>query len=340
MSVAILGGGWVTPLGRDLVGVSAAVHAGTTPPVRRVENPHSHREHATFAVDRAQLADAEKLRRLRRSSTISLLAVTATLDALANADLASPPPDRTALLFAASDGGVVYTRRFFAEIAERGTQAGSPLLFPETVYNAPASHVAATIGVTGTTSTLVGDAIAGVSAVATAADLLATDQCDVAVVVAAEEVDWIVCEGYGFWKMASRDGRLTPFADTGTIFAEGAAALVLARDGDTRLDPGTTRVYRDHLSARSLLAGLVADSQPDRIVASANGTRLDAVEASAFGSHHPSVPVQTPKASLGEAFSVSTISQIILAAQQPGQTLVTTVGLNNQLSALSVTNSH
>jgi 3-oxoacyl-[acyl-carrier-protein] synthase III len=336
MSLAILGTGWVTPLGRDLATVAAAIRSGATPLVQRIENPHSHREHPAFTVDHALLADSEKLRRLRRSSTISHLGVTAALDALADAGFDSTPPDRTALLFAASDGGVIYTRRFFAEIADRGTQAGSPLLFPETVYNAPASHIAATLGITGTSSTLVGDAIAGVSAVATAADLLATHQCDLAVVVAAEEVDWIICEAYGFWKMATRTDRLTPFANTGTIFAEGAAALVLARDGGARLDLGPTRVYRDQPSARSTLADLVADSHPDQIVASANGTRLDEIEASTFRSLFPNVPVLAPKASLGEAFSATTLAQIILATRQPGRTLVTTVGLNNQLNALTV----
>ncbi len=339
MSLAILGTGWVTPLGRDLATVTTAIRAGATPPLQRIENPHSHRSHPAFTVDHALLADSEKLRRLRRSSTISHLAVTAALDALADAGIDSPPPDRTALLFAASDGGVIYTRRFFAEIADRGTQAGSPLLFPETVYNAPTSHIAATLGITGTSSTLVGDAIAGISAVAYAADLLATDQCDLAVVVAAEEVDWIICEGYGFWKMASRDDQLTPFANTGTIFAEGAAALVLSRDGNRRLDLGPTRLYRDQASAASALAALVTDTHPDQIIASANGTRLDEIEANTFRSLLPNVPVLAPKASLGEAFSATTLAQIILADRHPGRTLVTTVGLNHQLNALTVTNS-
>ena len=53
---------------------------------------------------------------------------------------------RTALVFACfGRWGGVYAK-FFAEIVERGEGAGSPLLFPETVYNAPASHIAARLG--------------------------------------------------------------------------------------------------------------------------------------------------------------------------------------------------
>ncbi len=331
-------------MGRDVPTVTAAIHRGETPPIHHVENPHTHRPHPVYRVDRTHLADTEKLRRLRRSSTISHLAVAAALDALADAGLTDTPPDRTALLFAASDGGVIYTRKFFAEIAERGTQAGSPLLFPETVYNAPVSHIAAALGITGTSSTLVGDAIAASSALAYAADLLATDQCDHAIVVAAEEADWIICEGYARWKMATRTDRLTPFENTGTLFAEGAAALVFSRpNGETdhpQLDLAPIRVYRDRAQARTALTTLIGDTRPAQIVASANGTRLDAIEADTLAATFPGIPILTPKASLGEAFAASTLAQIVLATRLPGETLVTTVGLNNQLSAATVTNLH
>ncbi len=339
MTLSILGTGWVTPLGRDLASVTAAVESGATPPVQRIENPFTHHEHSAYLVDRADLADSEKLRRLRRSSTISHLAVTAAQDALAAAGFGTTPPDRTALLFAASNGGVIYTRRFFAEIAERGTQAGSPLLFPETVYNAPVSHIAAALGITGTSSTLVGDAIAGISALAYAADLLAFDRCDVAVVAAAEEADWIICEGYGFWKMATRSDRLTPFANTGTLFAEGASALVLSREAaGPKLNLGPTRVHRNHADAKTFLSELVGHTHPNQIVASANGTRLDEIEADTFRDSFPGVSVLAPKASLGEAFAASTLANVVFAARQPGETLVTTVGLDHQLNALRTTN--
>ncbi len=343
MSLCILGTGWVTPHGRDLDIVAARIRSAEAPPLQSIENPFSHRTHPAYLVDRADLEDSERQRRLRRSSTISHLAVTAARDAMANAGLIAADPGRIALLFAATNGGVIYTRRFFAEIAERGTQAGSPLLFPETVYNAPASHIAATLGIEGTASTLVGDATAGISAIQFAEDLLATDQCDVAVVVAAEEADWITCEGYGFWNLATRTGVVTPFADTGLVFAEGAAAIVLARDSsrDTptlRSTRSLTFTDRAHGVAQlgKLISSATTDLTPDRVITSANGTRLDHIEADALSAHLPDSPILSPKIALGESFTASAVAQIVHASREPGRSLITTVGTNHQLGILVV----
>ena len=53
----------------------------------------------------------------------------------------------TAVVFAICSGGVNYTRRFYHEIVTLGARGASPLLFPETVYNAAASHLAALLNV-------------------------------------------------------------------------------------------------------------------------------------------------------------------------------------------------
>ena len=64
---------------------------------------------------------------------------------------------RLAVIFAVASGSVVYTRRFYEQVTKQGAKAASPMLFPETVYNAPASHLAALLGIDGATYTLVGD---------------------------------------------------------------------------------------------------------------------------------------------------------------------------------------
>src|SRR5206468_11946913 len=86
--------------------------------------------------------------RLRRASVISRFAAAAGLEALraAGVELDSQNAERTALIFAISNGGVIYTRRFYRDIVDAGAQSASPLLFPETVFNAPASHLAAILG--------------------------------------------------------------------------------------------------------------------------------------------------------------------------------------------------
>ena len=83
---------------------------------------------------------------------------------------------RTALIFAISNGGVIYTKRFYHDIVESGAQAASPLFFPETVFNAPASHLAAILGITGASYTLVGDGAVGILALKMAEDLMAMNR--------------------------------------------------------------------------------------------------------------------------------------------------------------------
>ncbi|MEI6736711.1 MAG: GNAT family N-acetyltransferase [Actinomycetes bacterium] len=80
---------------------------------------------------------------------------------------------RLAIVFGVSSGGVQYTRRFYEQIVKQGANAASPLLFPETVYNAPASHLAAMLGVDGATYTLVGDGTVGLQALEFGAQLIA-----------------------------------------------------------------------------------------------------------------------------------------------------------------------
>ncbi len=51
---------------------------------------------------------------------------------------------------------MAYSRRFYEEVL-RDPATASPLIFPETVFNAPASHLAAFLGTTAINYTLVGD---------------------------------------------------------------------------------------------------------------------------------------------------------------------------------------
>ena len=71
---------------------------------------------------------------------------------------------------------MIYTKRFYRDVVETGAQSASPLLFPETVFNAPASHLAAILGVTGTTYTVVGDGAVGLLAIKMAEDVMTNER--------------------------------------------------------------------------------------------------------------------------------------------------------------------
>jgi hypothetical protein len=113
------------------------------------------------------------------------------------------------------DGCVNYTRRFYEEVLREPATA-SPLLFPETVFNSPASHLGAFLGATQINYTLVGDDGTFLQGLALAANWLAEEKVDACVVVGAEENDWIVSDALHLFRRKA-------------IHAAGAGAIYLKK---------------------------------------------------------------------------------------------------------------
>ena len=330
MNTHISGLGWVTPLGTGLEEVFTRIRDGETAEVKAVTNPETGRAFSYIPVPMKFVEALGRNPRLRRASAISYFAVAAGLAALADAGVEMTPAlaARTAVVFAISNGGVIYTRKFYEQIVKQGANAASPALFPDTVYNAPASHLAALLGIDGASYTLVGDASVGLSALHFAGQLLETGDVEQVVVVGAEECDWILCAAYAEWRLAR------------TPLAEGAAAVVLRREGRWRLrtHPGATFFRRSAAGAAlaSVLEGF-AGAKVARIIASANGTFIDRAEAAAFATHFPNVPVLAPKKSFGEAPGAGALMQTIAAVMTGECALVTVVGFNQQSGAALIT---
>ncbi|MGH8093491.1 MAG: beta-ketoacyl synthase N-terminal-like domain-containing protein, partial [Chthoniobacterales bacterium] len=241
MSLRLAGLGWVTPLGSQIDEVWEKLCAGTEAEATTISSSLGRkRNYPVFAVPPEAIAEAARYPRLRRSSAISRFAVVAGLSALRDARLAldAASAARTALVFAVSNGGVIYTRRFYHEIVHSGAAAASPLLFPETVFNAPASHLAAILGIMGASYTLVGDGTVGILALQMAEDLMANPALDRCLVVGAEEADWLLCDAYRKWRLLRPGPPVEPFArpPRGMILSEGAGAVVLAREGTVTLE--------------------------------------------------------------------------------------------------------
>lgn len=316
MSLCIRGMGWVTPLGTQIDGVWEKLLHGEEASPSEVEGPHGDPKYPAFRVPESPPVHA----RLRRSSAISRFAVAAGLAALANAGIdPAAEAERLALIFATSNGGVIYTKRFYHDIVNGGARTASPLLFPETVFNAPASHLAAIMGIDGASYTLVGDSAVGLLALQMAEDLLRSDALDHCLVVAAEEVDWLLCDAYRKWRLLreSTPLQLHQRPARGMILSEGGGALLLSRSGEIeieRISPGGNFWKRDQ--AAGLLTNILDDllaTDADFLVGSANGTFIDAAEekAVAFARIGRSY---SPKPALGEAVSAGTLWQVIIAA--------------------------
>jgi 3-oxoacyl-(acyl-carrier-protein) synthase len=131
-------------------------------------------------------------------------------------DRPSGDPARLGILCGVMGGSVIYSRRFFEEV-RRDPPTASPLLFPETVFNAPASHLGAILGRTGRNDTLVGDQTGFLHALALGATWLTDGVVDSCLVVGSEEADWLTAEATGLFH------RQIPTA-------EGAGALLLSRE--------------------------------------------------------------------------------------------------------------
>ena len=322
MSLAIAGMGWVTPLGTGVDSVWERLLQGEEAVATTISEKFADRTYNVFRVPESALKGISHPR-LRRASAISRFAAAAGVQALESAGLKiqSQNPERIALIFAISNGGVTYTKRFYQEIVGTGAQAASPLLFPETVFNAPASHLAAILGMTGATYTLVGDGAVGLTAITMAEELMANNALDYCLVVGTEEVDWLLCDAYRRWRLLRAAPPIEPFSkrNLGMILSEGAGAIVLAREGFATIErahPGG--YFRRQAEAEIILKRILCDLgeiEIDCIISSANGTFVDQAESQALQKVVPNTLAYTAKPALGESVGAAGLWQIILAAQ-------------------------
>src|SRR5438067_10476167 len=299
MSLSIAGMSWITPLGSGVADVWKRLVAGEAAPVETLENEQNGARYLVRRVPATLTAHLPPHPRLRRSRAISRFAAAAGLAALAGTK--TPPSlDRIALVFAISNGGVIYTRRFYADIVKSGAQSASPLLFPETVFNAPASHLAAILGIAGASYTIVGDAAVGALAIKMANDLFENESVDFCLVVGAEEADWILCDAYHKWRLLRQEPPIELFRDPprGTILSEGAGAVLLSREGTVKIDAvdsggNFSRRREANEIVRSIAHRLATDDAC--VLASANGTFVDLADRDAIKNELPGATVYSLK---------------------------------------------
>jgi 3-oxoacyl-(acyl-carrier-protein) synthase len=332
MSLAIAGMGWVTPLGNSVDAVWERLLRGDEASATSISEQFADRSYSAFRVPESAVTGLAHPR-LRRASVISRFAATAGLEALqaAGVKVDSQNAGRIALIFAISNGGVIYTKRFYRDVVETGAQSASPLLFPETVFNAPASHLAAILGVTGTTYTVVGDGAVGLLAIKMAEDVMMDKSLDYCLVVGTEEIDWLLCDAYRRWRLLRSAPPIEPFCKQkrGMILSEGAGAIVLARlprrsaaeagEGSITIEcahPGGC--YGKRAEAEEILKRIVRDLSQvkvDFVISSANGTFIDQAEQGALEQVIPDAVIYAAKPALGESGGASGLWQVILGVQ-------------------------
>ncbi len=339
----VTGWGAVSPAGwgggelATVLADQAATGAGGSLPVTRSRRHPDAPETATRAVPAApEGVSAPRHPRLRRTSPVARHAMAAALQAIGSgrAEQVRNGRLRLGIVFCVMNGCVQFSGRFYAEVLENPATA-SPLLFPETVFNSPSSHLSSALGAGGLNHTLIGDAAGFYSGLALAIEWLEDDQVDASLVVAAEELDWLSAEAVHLFDHAG-------------IAAEGAGALLL-QAGAAASDPGIPAVELASIAgplvygrrcpqgkaARAIAAGLRdrlppddtghdpgspsaggvgAEARPTLLIDSRRGhARLDRAEAAAWRDWRG--PVWSPQLHLGEGFAAHGAWQCVAACE-------------------------
>jgi len=299
--VFVHGQGAVSPAGWGVPALRAGLEQGRPLPVQSLprpgwKNPLQVRAVPPPPAKPAFLAHA----RLRRASPITHYAVGAALEALGgDAGLIQSGALRLGIVACTMTGGLSYSRRFYQEVLQDPATA-SPLVFPETVFNAPASHLSAYLGTATVNYTLVGDAGAFLQGLAVAAQWLEDGVAQACVVIGTEELDWTAADALRLFERHS-------------VHASGAGALYLKGEGaaEARVELAAVtdsfpaaRLPGHAEAARRMRAQLPAAAPHELLCASENG---DAAWTGWTGGR------LAPQAILGEAFAASAAWQCVAA---------------------------
>ncbi|MFT3992234.1 MAG: hypothetical protein QM680_12580 [Luteolibacter sp.] len=335
MSVPITISGWgvVSPAGWGVKPFMDALHQGKRPEVSEIQRPCGENTVSTsvFRVP-TEGATVPKSARLRRSSPISKFAAAATVEALGEERLAAIREGklRVGIIFTLLNGCVNYSHRFYSEVLADPAVA-SPILFPETVFNAPSSHLSALLGSNSPNDTLIGDGAAFFSGLDLAAEWIGRGEVDGCLVVASEEIDWLSAEGLQLY-------------ERNAIASEGAAAVYLEAGSGLanllRLPDPIPLSRHSRAEAAAILRDALAPAEGACLVDSRTGNaKLDAAEISAW--HNWNGPRISPRAILGEGLGVSAGWQFIAAAESirsgnHTQAVVIATGANQQCAGAIV----
>lgn len=172
----------------------------------------------------------------RRMSSISRMAVAASIEAVADSGLCLDKMnrERVAVVMGTSYGSSSHVDGFYCSLLADGPRGAQPLLFPETVPNAPASHISIYHNIQGPNVTFCQNEISAETGMAYARSLLDGNGVDVVLLGGAEELSEILFGCYdavgGLNKIRVKEGEdIQPKAGGGLILGEGAAVLIMEK---------------------------------------------------------------------------------------------------------------
>ncbi|HUF62109.1 MAG TPA: beta-ketoacyl synthase N-terminal-like domain-containing protein [Verrucomicrobiales bacterium] len=335
--ICIAGTGAVTAAGWGVEAFAAALRTGRPlepQPKRRRGTPRSIN---TLSVPEPPGSFAwSRHPRLRRASPLTRYAMAAAAEALGPQRIARlrESPFRLGIIMTMLGGGVVYSGRFFGEVLKDPSLA-SPILFPETVYNAHASHVAAVLESRAPCCTVVGDSAQFLPALEMGLDWMLDGRVDGALVVGGEELDWLSTEAWGL------------FSDGFAAVGEGAGAVLLEWEASSpapRIEQITTaETYGPDCPPRLALERVrsaleTGQSDPETLLVDSRCgvSRRDAIEDAVWADW--SGPRLSPARVVGDTLGAAGALQAVAAAHWIGtgccaRAIVSCAGQSQQAAA-------
>lgn len=266
--VFVHGQGAVSPAGWGVTALRACLNNARPLPLQSLARPGWDKPLAVRIVPPPPVRPAFLGHpRLRRASPITHYAVGAALEALGtDADLIRSGGLRLGIVTCTLTGGISYSRRFYEEVMQNPATA-SPMIFPETVFNSSASHLAAYLGSPAINYTLVGDAGTYLQGLAVAAGWLDNGLADACIVIGAEEPEWSAADALRLF-----DRRAVHASGAGALYLKAlpaaAAPVELAAVTDSF---AATRAPDRQEAARQMRAQLPAGAPGELLCASECG---------------------------------------------------------------------
>lgn len=184
-----------------------------------------------------------KARKLDRCSQFAV--ATAGL-AMADAGLVkgSIPPDRIGIALGCGFGGIANSAEFLTGYFQQGVAGLVPLLFPNTVANAPASNASIEYGIKGPNITFVQRFCSAESAILAACRFIEEGRADVMLAGGVDELTPLMMQGFAALGQLHRHAR---------GFGEGAGILVLERADHAAARQATVKASIQQISTIGLL---------------------------------------------------------------------------------------
>jgi hypothetical protein len=305
--VHICGFGAVSPAGWGVPALRDALNQGTPLPAQTLERPGSEKPLRARLVPNPVTRPAFLAHpRLRRTSPITHYAAAAALEAVAGLRASTDGKPRLGIIACLQTGCLHYCCRFFDESLKDPATA-SPLLFPETVFAAPVSHVATLLEDVSIAYTVLGDPAAFLQGVALGAQWLQEKRVDASLVFGAEENHWILADALSHLERPS-------------VITGGAGALCLSLNPELSIgvqlaaitDPFTySSRHSRAAAARGMRRQLGAAADELLCDGLGESPRADAPEAAAWRDW--TGPRLSPKRILGEGLMAAAAWQCVAA---------------------------